>query len=331
MKGLCPNCEGITDINLIKTRETFNVRGELLEIDVEYNRCLECGKEFDDPRSKSDPLEMAYRIYRNKHGMIQPEEIRGMRKHYGLTQRELSKLIGWGGATLSRYENCALQDIAHDRFLQLLKNPANLKTLILKNGGFLRNEKRERILALLSDEIGEACAIPEFVEEHFGKYDPDIHNGFNKLNLDKIIEAVKFFAVDGVFKTKLCKLLFYADFKHFKDYAVSITGARYVHLPHGPVPDNYEHYFAIMIHNEKAIRIEEFDYDDYIGEQFHAEVDPETDIFNTSEVEILGFVKSFFKSYSAKAIREFSHNEKGYYKTGIGEIISYKYAEDLQI
>ncbi|MBW1814118.1 MAG: SocA family protein, partial [Deltaproteobacteria bacterium] len=155
------------------------------------------------------------------------------------------------------------------------------------------------------------------------KYEPEIDSGFNKLNLDKLFEAVKFFASDGVFKTKLCKLLFYADFKHFKDYAVSITGAKYVHLPHGPVPDKYEHYFAILIHDEKVIQPVEVDYADFIGE--------DTKIFKTSELEILGFVKSFFKNYSATAIRDFSHNEKGYKETNKGDMISYKYADDLQI
>lgn len=331
MKGLCPNCEKITDLKTFNTKEAFNVRGERIEVDVEYFKCMECEKEFEDPRSKSDPLEKAYTEYRNRHNMVHPEEIRRLRNHYGLTQRELSRLIGWGGATLSRYENGALQDITHDRFLQLLKNPENMKSLILKNGDFLPDEKKERILAELSSEIGEACTIPEFVIEHFGRYEPGISSGFNKLNLDKLFETIKFFTTGGVFKTKLCKLLFYADFKHFKDYSVSITGARYVHLHHGPVPDNYEHYFAILIHNEKVITPIEIDYNDFIGEKFHAEKEPDTSVFKTSEIEILGYVKNFFKNYSTKAIRDFSHNEKGYKETNIGEVISYQYAEDLQI
>lgn len=331
MKGVCPNCEKVTDLTDFKTKEAIKVRGEPIEVDVEYSKCMECGNEFEDPRSKNDPLEKAYRKYRSIKNMLQPEEVRNLRKHYGLTQRELSKLIGWGGATLSRYENGALQDITHDIFLQLLKNPENIQSLILKNGNFLPDDKKERILAELSAEIDEACPVPKFIEEHFGNYEPEIDNGFNELNIDKLFEAIKFFANGGVFKTKLCKLLFYADFKHFKDYAISITGARYVHLIHGPVPDNYEHYFAFLIHDEKAIQPEEIYYDDFTGEKFHSKVEPYTNLFKTSEVEILGYVKNFFKNYTTKAIREFSHKEKGYKETTVGGIISYKYADNLQI
>ena len=241
------------------------------------------------------------------------------------------RIIGWGGATLSRYENGALQDITHDRFIQLLKKPENLQSLILNNGGFLPDEKKERILEELSAEIGESCTIPKYVEQHIAKYGPEMNSGFNRLNIDKLFEAIKFFATDGVFKTKLCKLLFYADFKHFKDYAVSITGAKYVHLPHGPVPDKYDYYFAILIHDEKAIQPHEVDFQDFAGEEFHARKEPDTSVFKTSELEILGFVKNYFKKFSTKSIRDFSHKERGYKETIDGEVISYEYAEDLQI
>jgi len=331
MKGVCPNCEKITDLENFKIKETLRVRGEPINVDVEYNKCSECNKEFEEPRSKNDPLEKAYREYRSKHNMIQPEDILKLRKSHGLTQRELCKLIGLRGATLSRYENGALQDKTHDRLLQLLKNPENLQSLILKNGEFLADEKKERLLEELSTEIGESCTIPEFIDKHFRNYEPKIDNGYKKLNLDKLFEVIKFFTIGGAFKTKLCKLLFYADFKHFKDYAVSITGARYVHLPHGPVPDNYEYYFAILIHNEKVIQSVEHEYKDFAGEEFHSQVKPDTNVFDLSELEILGYIKNYFKKHNAKEIREFSHNERGYKETNVGQIISYKYADDLQI
>ena len=106
---------------------------------------------------------------------------------------------------------------------------------------------------------------------------------------------IKFFAKGGVLKSKLCKLIFYADFKCFKDYAVSISGAKYAHAHHGPVPDNYEHYFATLIHDEKAIRIEEIDYGDYLGEKFYSEVELDLSVFSDDELEVLLKVKKLFR------------------------------------
>jgi len=331
MKGVCPNCEKISELEHIITIEELNVRGEIIKVEVEYYKCAECGEEFENPSSKDDPLEKAYREYRRKHGMIQPEEIREMRKLYGLTQKELSNLIGWGGATLSRYENGALQDDAHDRVLQLVKNPENLNRLITKNESLLPEKKRNRLLSELSDAVEKICSFPNILSERFGRYEPSIESGYRKLDLYKLFQMIKFFTKDGVLKSKLCKLVFYADFKCFKDYAISISGARYAHAHHGPVPDNYEHYFATLIHDEKAIRVEEIDYGEYLGEKLYSEVEPDLSVCSDNELEVLLSVKKFFQSFNATQIREFSHKERGYRETKVGDIISFEYANDLQI
>jgi putative zinc finger/helix-turn-helix YgiT family protein len=331
MKGVCPNCEKISELEHIITTEELNVRGEMIKVEVEYYKCKECGEEFEDPGSKDDPLEKAYLEYRRRHGMIQPEEIREMRKLYGLTQQELSKLIGWGGATLSRYENGALQDHAHDRILQLVKSPENMYRIVIKNGRILPEKKRKQLLNELSAAVEKICSFPNILSERFGKYEPSIESGYKKLDLNKLFQMIKFFARDGVLKSKLCKLIFYADFKCFKDYAISISGAKYAHAHHGPVPDNYEHYFATLIHDEKALRVEEIDYGEYLGERFCSEIEPDLSVFSDSELEVLLFVKKFFQSFNATQIREFSHEEKGYNETKVGDIISFDYANDLQI
>ena len=43
-----------------------------------------------------------------------------------------------------------------------------------------------------------------------------------------------------IYKTKLNKLLFYSDFINYYLNGTSISGAKYVHLPYGPVPDSYK-------------------------------------------------------------------------------------------
>ena len=99
MKGICPNCEQETDLELIRTTGDIEVRGEQIRVNIEYYRCLSCGEKFEDPRSDDDPLDNAYREYRRRHGLMQPEAIRNLRKKYGLTQHEMAKILGWGLAT----------------------------------------------------------------------------------------------------------------------------------------------------------------------------------------------------------------------------------------
>lgn len=123
MRAFCPHCEVERDLDLISTSRDYEICGDSISILVEELKCEECGNAFDPPDLTYDPLDIAYREYRRKHQMLQPEEIKELRKSLGITQQEFANLLGWGGATLSRYENGALQDDAHDTMLRLLRDP----------------------------------------------------------------------------------------------------------------------------------------------------------------------------------------------------------------
>lgn len=331
MKGICPNCEKETNLELLHTPEVVEVRGEQIKVEMEYYKCLACSEEFEDPHSEADSLDKAYKEYRHRHGMMQPEEIRDLRKRYGLTQNEMSKLLGWGGATLSRYENGALQDEAHEKVLRLAMDPRNLLRLIGETPETLSGKKKDRLIKELREAEEETYSFERIYEERFGSYEPNDLSGYKKFDLTKLFNAILFFCSEDTFKTKLNKLLFYADFKHFKEYAVSITGVRYAHIPFGPAPDNYDYYFATLI-EEDALRVEEVQYSETVtGEEFISKKKPDLSLFSESELKILASVKEYFKKFTAKMITDLSHGEEGYKETSNGQLISYKYASKLKI
>lgn len=329
MKGVCPNCEKETELERVHAREVVKVRGEPIEVEAEYFKCTECGAEFENTRGP-DSLALAYREYRRRHDMLQPEQIRDWRKQYGLMQKELGQLLGWGDVTLSRYENGALQVEAHEKILQLAMEPHNLMKLIEETPEALSDDKRKRLLEELQTADDEACSFERLFEERFGHYAPDEFSGFRKLDVQKLFNAILFFSVGGQLKTKLNKLLFYADFKHFKEYAVSITGARYVHLQYGPVPDNYEFYFAELA-REHALVVEEEILGNYTGFKCIARKEPNLDAFEKSEFNVLASVLEHFKNFCSAEIMKFSHEEMAYIATNEGEPISYLHAQDLRV
>ena len=51
----------------IKITEEITVKGEGISVPVEYYKCLECGAEFDDPKSSYDALAIAYKEYSRRH------------------------------------------------------------------------------------------------------------------------------------------------------------------------------------------------------------------------------------------------------------------------
>jgi putative zinc finger/helix-turn-helix YgiT family protein len=331
MNAFCPNCEKETEQRFVEKIEEVNIRGEKIPVRMEYYQCEECGEDFEIPRPDYDPLDAAYREYRRRKGMAQPEEIKKFRKELGLTQKEWSEILGIGIATLNRYENGALQSEAHDQVIRLCMQPANILNILENKPELFSEIERERLFQLLRTKDQGCGNLLEEAIEQFGSYPPSLLSGFIRFNTNKLFQAIKFFCFkDRVVKTKLMKLLFYADFKHFKDNGVSITGARYAHATHGPVPDQFGTWLVAISDWEKQITSEEQAYGDYVGEVYSSD-EPDWSVFSTSEFAALAFVKDKFNRYTARQIREFSHLEKGYKETKDGEIISYHYAQELQI
>jgi len=334
VRGLCSNCEKETRLELVTREEVIRVRNKPVKIELQYFRCAECGDEVFDPSLNVDPLSLAYRKYRKEYGFLQPEEIREWRKANKLTQGELAKLLGVGGVTISRYENGALQDPSHERLLRLAMNPSNLLQLIEESEDVFTESKKLSLVEGLEQVAAGASSIESTIMAGFGNYQPNEYSGYRKLDLEKLYNTILFFCKEGVLKTKLNKLLFYADFKHYKEYAISITGARYAHVPFGPAPDNYEIYYGALS-SQKAIAFMEEIYpakrggEPVVGEIIKAVKKPDLSLFAASELRIMASVQEDFEKYNAREITDFSHEEVGYQETQDGDTISYDYAKKL--
>lgn len=327
----CPNCESERSVQVERKSESIRVRDLDIPVAVEYFTCDACKEEFDDPRA-DDPLEAVYREYRKRKGFVQPEEIRQFRKEKGLTQSELSSLLGWGSATLSRYENGALQDEAHDRALQMVMRSDNLLALLEKHPDALPVGRRTAILAAVKSRASAVSDLLVFIEERLMSYGPDLWSGYQRFAPEKFFAAVLYFCRgDGIPRTKLNKLLWYADFLHFNRRAASITGAHYVHCPYGPAPDKFDVLFAYLKDGARELGAEERSSGDLTWEVLRAFHEPNLALFSDTELHTLSEVKTKFDGYSSSKLSELSHAENGYKETNDGELISYAYADSLLI
>jgi len=328
-KCLCTNCEKVTTFTRIINEETFPVKGEEIKVNAEYCKCDNCGDEVFAPGINPDPFDLAYREYRKRHGLLQPESIRSWRKAHKLTQHEMASLLGLGNATLNRYENGALQNESHERLLRLAMNPANYLKLLENYQQVISEARKRELLEAFRKTDAVSLSVDDAILISSGGAKADEFTGYSKFNLLKLYNAILFLAKEGVVKTKLNKLLFYTDFKHFKEYTVSITGVQYVHLPYGPVPDNCEMYYASLLSRNSLQLIEEIYPGGYAGELLEARKTPDLNVFDTSEIRILASVREDFQSYTARKIKECSHKEEGYKNTKDKQVISYKYASQL--
>ena len=334
----CPNCEDFTDVELKIEKEVYNVRGEPIEIEAEVTICQKCGDKIFDEERDSRNLEKAYSQYREKHNLLSPSEIRTIREKYGLSQRAISRLLGWGEITIHRYENGAIQDNVHDSSLRLIEDPQNMHKFLEANRSKLtaytaaRLEKR---IAIFLQEDEEQAFQSSF-ERLVSHQKVDLTSGFKVYDLEKLKNMIIYLVkrLDGVLKTKLNKLIWYCDFLYFKETSVSITGAQYVRITLGQVPDHYELIFANMIHegilSESEILYQTKD-GEKIGEEYTALIEPDESLFSEKEILVINFVADTFRDDTSTSIKEKAHREAAYKQCKDGDIISYEYAKKLSL
>lgn len=127
-------------------------------------------------------------------------------------------------------------------------------------------------------------------------------------------------------RTKLNKLLYFADFGHFRDHGHSISGEEYMAIQNGPVPRAMKPVLDDMIRSGD-IREESID----IGARHpqmrpHTVRAPDMSLFSASEKAYVDTVLSKYARMSGTELAELSHAEVGYksaYAKGKGEKIAY--------
>lgn len=326
-------CGEDTQINKISEHKQMEVRDEIISVERYYYRCEKCGEEFEIHTDDYDPFDAAYREYRRRKGWVQPEEIKEYRENLGLTQQRFSELLGIGIATLNRYENGALQSESTNRLISLCMNDPWILIKIAKDGQASFSDKE---LQQLNQNIEKYLdGIPQLVSEAinlYGSYDASLLSGGKGFDFEKFCEVARILChEEKQFTSKLQKLFFYADFKHYKEHQISITGMRYAHLPHGPVPNEYKTWLAAMTDWMGILEPEKIEFDQYCGEVFEFKGKPNHNLFSLDELHTIRFIKEYFQDFSSGQIEEFSHQEQGYLLTGQGQCISYEYAKELQI
>ena len=333
MKKYCEVCGKEVETRIITKREEYDVCGDNIAVDAQVLTCAECGEELFCEEWDNATLVNAYNEYRKKHKLLLPDEIAEIRKQYGLSQRGLAKLLNWGDKTICRYENGSIQDRAHNSMLLFLREPENMRTYLTDNEVSLSLKQRDKLLAIVErlEQNDEYRAGRRLLSYYFSSA-PSEENGFRAFDYDKFCAMVLYFANkrSELLKTKLMKLLNYSDMIFYKENGISISGAKYAHLPYGPVPDNFDMLLGMMA-ADKVAHVEVLNDNGYEKHQVIPDEKMPEGVLAEDEIKVLERIYKKFKNFGSADISEYSHKEKGYAETKKGEIISYKYAMEMEL
>lgn len=323
------------EMKLNKERRSMDFRKETFEIVFHYYKCEDSEEQFTTTSMDEVNMNQVYNQYRDRFNIPFPDQIIRIREKYGLSAAKMSEILGFGINGYRQYEAGEMPSIANAKLIQMAEEPKIFIGMVELCGTL-----DEKVIAkyiqkaqLLVDEKKRNIFNLNFKEYLLGNHLADIYSGYRNPNFEKFTEMIVYFSEKiAPYKTKMNKLLFYADFLMFKQTCFSISGVRYNAINMGPVPNNFQSIFEYLA-NEDEIDICTTEFSNgNVGEQFIARQDRpfKADLFSENELEVLEKVATVFKPKSTNDIIELSHLEEAWKKNEKGKsVISYEYAFEL--
>ncbi len=325
------------EMKLTKERRSMDFRKETFEILFHFYKCEDSAEQFTTTTLDEVNMNQVYNQYRDKFNIPFPDEIIKIREKYSLSAAKMSEILGFGVNSYRQYEAGEMPSVANAKLIQMVDEPKRFIEM-LELCGTLDEKSKNKLIQkaqLLLDEKNRNVFNLNFKEYLLGNHLADIYSGYRNPNFEKFTEMVVYFSDKlSPFKTKMNKLLFYADFLMFKHSCFSISGMRYKAIEMGPVPNNFQSIFEYLDNiDEIDILTTEFP-NGYSGEQFKARKDRNFNagLFSENELKTLEKVATVFNETSTNDIINLSHLEEAWKKNEKEKkVISYEYAFELNL
>ncbi|HUX53274.1 MAG TPA: type II toxin-antitoxin system antitoxin SocA domain-containing protein, partial [Williamwhitmania sp.] len=240
------------EMSVQKEWRTMHFRKDEFKVLFHSFKCDDTGEQFEDDSFSELNYTQLINQYRVKYSIPFPEQIIAIREKYGISAAKISEILGFGVNSYRQYEGGEVPSQSNARLIQLADDPHEFKKLVdLCNTIEPKvKEKLHNKIQLVLEEQRDT-KFEKLLENYFFEVCmPSANTGFRKPNLEKFTEMVVFFTEKlQPWKTKLNKLLFYADFEAYKQTGYSISGVQYRAIPMGPVPNNYNSIFEYLANN----------------------------------------------------------------------------------
>lgn len=273
-KVLCWNCREKVPHVIRKRKEICNIRGEDYECEFNYAVCEQCGEEITVPGLDDENEERLDHLYREKNGLITIEQIHMLMDKYNIDKRPLSKLLGFGELTITRYLEGQM--------------PSKKYSDILLN--FLEDDK----LMEHQLESNKDC----ITENAYRKVKEALSERKKMLSHTTKIEAFTLYLLNSPYEItnlSLQKLLYYIKGFGYLFFGKDVLESKCEAWIHGPV-------FPIIYNKYK-----EFGKSIISDEYLLISTDK---LLSAEETELAEYVLECFGIYNGMVLREFTHRER---------------------
>ena len=327
MKQYCVECDKFVDAIEKPYELTLPVKGEDITITATSPFCEECGTVILVDTIEENNIQLAYDVYRENHGLLKPDEIKGIRAHFHLSQHDFSIILGLGVHTLSRLERGDIISCALNTQIKSIQTKNDLIKLYEINKINLTDSECKRIEKAIgaSDDAFNSFNY----RSRLAVYEddsPNAKNGYRLFDYDRVVSLVTQLVThcNALSVTKLMKALFYTDFYSHAITGISFTGLTYARATYGPVVDNRDNLISSLKDTDVISTIEINDAE-YIVCDHPREVP-----FSESDSEIINDIVLFVNSFStAQKISEASHELTLWKNLENGKLIPYNNTQEV--
>lgn len=297
--------------NLRVRKVKVEVKGTIIEYD-EYYLVDDNGEEIFDRNIEIENDQRLYDIYKKQNNLLTNEEIKNIRKRYGLTQKEYALVIGVGEVTVHRFEKGAIQTEAVNSIMKLSNDPNNMLFLLFQN----RKNITETLYNTLLERIKELQILKKHALVDISKFDLEllkfeeetaINVAENIISIynSKVDELVKNYDIipEYITNLKLQKLLYFVQALCLMIFDKPAFPEKILAWEYGPVVK--EVYRKYKTNRKKEIKTE-------------------TNIKNISSglYEIINEVVTCYGSIEANKLIDFTHEEEPWKNTDINKEIN---------
>lgn len=323
------------EMSIVKEWRTMSFRKDEFKVLFHSYKCEDTGEQFEDDAFAQLNYNQLVNQYRVKYSIPFPEQIISIREKYKLSAAKMSEILGFGINVYRQYEGGEAPNQSNAKLIQLANDPYEFKKLVnyctTLDAKFI--EKTHKTIDHLLEEQKRNKFEKQLERYFFGACLPNNLTGFKIPDFRKFSEMVVFFAEKlEPWKTKLNKLLFYADFTMHKQSGFSMSGVQYRAIPMGPAPNNFNSIFEYLI-NKGELDVYYTNFaDGGTGEKFKPNPNNTFDkeLFTEKELQILESVAERFKNTSTDEIIKISHKEKAWIDNNADrKLIDYIYSFEL--
>lgn len=301
------------EMKLVRELSTLPFRKDEFEVMYHYYLCEDTKEQFTDDELDNINIAQVHNQYREKYGIPFPEEIIKIREKYDVSASKMAEILGFGSNTYRLYETGEMPSVSNGRLILSISQPEEFIRQVEASSHIL--SAKEVIKYTETAKQLEAKEKSDYWEKLFGEQifqfeKPNEYSGYKKTDFEKVSQVIAYFN-DRIelFKTKLNKLLFYADFIMYQRTGHSLTGIKYRAIPYGPVPAEYEKLY-LKLQDDQKINIVEVAFENgNFGEIIKSNQIAELDSFSETEIKALEDIINRFKGLTTKQVVDISHTE----------------------